>query len=130
MEPAKGLDMTKLESKQQEMRERQSWKPKPNTAGFQNPRAGFIYFIATVDRQFVKIGWSISPRSRLPDLQTACPYELILLGRHAGTQQDETALHCQFAARRVRRNGEWFHLAPELTEYITTMTIQSELWTV
>lgn len=98
----------------------------------------YVYFIRPGDAPVVKIGSTISPlQGRLQALQTANYQSLHVLGaidikkRHGLTSDNrvellklaqamERELHSTFAPRRIR--GEWFHLTPELDQYIQLHT--------
>jgi hypothetical protein len=72
-----------------------------------------IYFIRDEATQVIKIGYTAGDgESRLRDLQTGCPGELVVLLEIEGSKQDETAWHQRFAAARER--GEWFRPVAEL----------------
>ena len=73
-----------------------------------------IYFIQA--KQFVKIGYSVDPKSRLEDLQTANPVKLKLLATMPGGFQTEAELHKIFGKRRANR--EWFRYDGILKECI------------
>lgn len=75
-------------------------------------RASTIYFIQIGESGPVKIGVSFDPLDRLRQVQTASPEEVRLLACCLGTEQDEAALHEQFARHRIR--GEWFRPVPAL----------------
>ena len=66
-----------------------------------------VYFMQAGEGGPVKIGFSHDPRVRRRSLQTALPWELIMLAvRPNATIEDEKALHGQFRHCRIR--GEWF----------------------
>jgi hypothetical protein len=70
-----------------------------------------VYFVRMGD--FVKIGYSATPKDRIASLQTGCPQPLEVLGIwNAGTKTDEKAYHERFAAHRT--HGEWFHAVPDI----------------
>lgn len=73
-----------------------------------------IYFIATQDRQAIKIGYSGNVADRLATLQTGSPIPLVLVATMPGTQTQEQRLHAQFD----RINGEWFRPTSKLIRYI------------
>lgn len=77
-----------------------------------------IYFIQS--KQYVKIGFSDNPESRLRDLQTGSPHKLKLLATMPGCYQTETELHKVFADRRI--NGEWFRYDGMLKECIIAIS--------
>ena len=79
---------------------------------------GRIYFIRGGD--FLKIGYSINPLSRLSSIQTACPFELELLAHFPGTLQDEIAIMSLFARYHIR--GEWFRCHPKILDYVDSRT--------
>jgi hypothetical protein len=80
-----------------------------------------VYFVQC-DR-FVKIGYAHDVRVRLKALQTASPFPLKPLGFMACPSEDlakieEADLHRRFAAYRLEHRTEWFHLSPEITQFI------------
>ena len=84
-----------------------------------DPRArsmarGFIYFIS--DGDFIKIGFATDWRARRKELQIANPRLLTPLLILEGGHRMERHLHWLFRDHRI--NGEWFHPAPALLEYI------------
>lgn len=70
---------------------------------------GFVYIIQIRDDGPFKIGWALDPQKRLAELQTACPYKLVLRHVRSGDKALEGQLHRQLASQRL--SGEWF--APE-----------------
>lgn len=80
---------------------------------------GYVYFIEMGD--FIKIGWSAWPPTRRENLQTANPYDLVMLGAFPGTPDNEQSLHRMFA--RFHRRGEWFRKSPTLLAYIAWLKI-------
>lgn len=71
-----------------------------------------IYFVREPATRTIKIGFAENPFRRFVALQTACPYELTLIGVIPGGRAGEAELHRRFKKYRVR--GEWFRDAPEL----------------
>ena len=93
-------------------------------------KAQIVYFIRC--QQFVKIGISKNPAARLqqirrgggshfPRLLDVETSELI--ATEAGGFAREKELHARFA--HLRHTGEWFTEAPELTEYIESLSERS-----
>lgn len=79
----------------------------------------FVYLVATVqDGQFmapVKVGLSVSPKARVEALQTACPFELGLVGAISYPTREiamrmEDCFHSTQKEHRLR--GEWFDIPP------------------
>jgi len=68
--------------------------------------ADYVYFIQSGSDGPVKIGRSIKPKRRLPQLQTGNPDELILRHVIPGDLAAEQRLHHRFEPARIR--GEWF----------------------
>lgn len=75
------------------------------------PQTELTYFVQGDDK--VKIGKSVDPVRRLPELQTGSPVLLKLL---AVTVTPEPILHARFAHSRA--HGEWFYLSPDIQKYI------------
>lgn len=79
----------------------------------------FVYVIALRDGQEIKgpikVGISSNPRARVASLQTACPFDLVLVREFRFPNREialqfEDAFHTTQAKHRTR--GEWFDLAP------------------
>lgn len=85
-----------------------------------------VYFIKAEGHSVVKIGSAICPESRLRELQTASPFCLILLGIEPGGMPREKELHRQFAAQRIRLDGEWFRIEGSLSEYLDQLRGQAK----
>lgn len=79
-----------------------------------------VYFIATADEQFLKIGCSVDVESRLKNLQTSQHARLRLLGIIEGDEEVEAQWHRRF--RHLRQSGEWFRYTGDLRD-----AIQSEV---
>lgn len=84
-----------------------------------------IYFIATSDRQFCKIGKAIAPHDRLAALQTGCPFELELLATRAEPDAFERQCHRHFADRRHFR--EWFSFDAAMLEEFLALRFDPKL---
>ena len=76
-----------------------------------------IYFIGCND-QYVKIGVSGSPYSRIDELQVGNPYDLTILKTVDVSNKAEAYLHNKFS--HLHHRGEWFNLNSDLREYIAT----------
>lgn len=74
-----------------------------------------VYFVTCREANAVKIGFSIEPAARLPEIQWGCPLTLTLEAVMPGDHQDEVRLHRWFADDRI--TGEWFRLS-EMLELI------------
>ncbi len=82
--------------------------------------ARLVYVIQRPSANEVKIGISSDPESRLAGLRSASGSPLILVAVLDGGRSRELELHEQFAAHR--KSGEWFHEAPEITEWIAGLS--------
>jgi hypothetical protein len=73
-----------------------------------------IYFIGQGTDGPIKIGYTrdLSIRKRLASLQTANPFELIVIGTRPGGPMDEDVLHTKLDRFRLR--GEWFQRCEEV----------------
>lgn len=70
----------------------------------------YVYALAASDR--IKIGFSDQPNNRMREIQTGCPYPLLLLctqefDTENAARAREKELHNKFEQRRA--HGEWFH---------------------
>jgi hypothetical protein len=81
-------------------------------------RTGTYVYFAACDG-FVKIGIAKNVEKRLRELQIGCPHKLDLIGLVEGGREIEAAYHKRF--RKLRASGEWFRLAPPLTDEITRL---------
>jgi len=74
----------------------------------------YVYFLKCGD--FVKIGVSKKPRSRLLTLASSVPYDVELLIMLTGDRALERFLHRQFSNHHHRH--EWFHMHDDILEFI------------
>ena len=70
------------------------------------PADEFVYFIQVAGNGPIKIGYSNNPLSRLQNLQTQCPFKLVLLFAIPGGRLLERQLLREFAPCNI--HGEWF----------------------
>lgn len=86
-----------------------------------------VYFLRC--GPYVKIGYSVNPHSRVNQLRngdaTKCPADIdrkdiTLVQTEPGGRDREYQLHQQF--KHLHHWGEWFTEAPELTEYIESLS--------
>ncbi|MEM8972258.1 MAG: GIY-YIG nuclease family protein [Pseudomonadota bacterium] len=68
----------------------------------------FVYFIATKDQKYCKIGITTHWPYRFYDLQHACPLDLASIAVFPGTEHGEKLLHRRF--KTVHHRGEWFRV--------------------
>jgi hypothetical protein len=71
-----------------------------------------VYFVTCREANAVKIGFSVQPRARLPEIQWGCPLRLTLEAVMPGNHEEEARLHRWFADDRI--TGEWFRLTEML----------------
>lgn len=88
---------------------------------------GPVYFFRC--GAYIKIGYSVNPRTRMNQLRngdkTKCPEgidrkAIVLVETEPGGRGREYELHRQF--KHLHHWGEWFTEAPELTEYIESLS--------
>jgi hypothetical protein len=94
-------------------------QPQQRSARRARGRDGYVYFIATPCRRFVKIGFSTMPGARLAQINGNTPEKCTMIGCVPATRSYERTMHRVFEEHR--HNGEWFNLAPEITEHIRRM---------
>lgn len=75
-----------------------------------------LYFIKEEGSNYVKIGSSRTPGTRLMFLQVANPRKLKLLKMIDAGKGGESACHRLFDPERVR--GEWFYFSDELEKFL------------
>lgn len=73
-----------------------------------------IYFMKL--NEFVKIGYSAKPKTRLAEIRVASPYPVDIIGVMEGTRYDEARLHTRFDPHH--HGGDWFRLVPEIETFI------------
>jgi len=81
---------------------------------------GYVYFIQGQCGGAIKIGYSLTPSSRLKTLQTGYPDTLKMLLVIPGDESIEHALHRQFEGARLK--GEWFRPDELLIEKIKELS--------
>jgi hypothetical protein len=67
-----------------------------------------VYFATCRAANAVKIGSSVDPWGRLPEIQAGCPLDLVLEAILPGGIEEEFSFHARFSDDRIR--GEWFVL--------------------
>lgn len=88
---------------------------------------GFVYFIQAVQGGLIKIGWAVSPESRLQYFQSFCPVKLCIIYAFPGTRTDENQCHKRFSHHRQR--GEWFADCEEIRDFIANMEVAAYVQT-
>jgi len=83
----------------------------------------FVYFIADLEKDVVKIGTSKNPKFRLKQLQTSNSNRLALLGYVEGNVSKERYLQTYF--RKYWLSGEWFKLDKDnsIIDYINSVNL-------
>ena len=80
-----------------------------------------IYAIEAVGSEFIKFGVSgfQSPGHRLGQLQTGCPYELVVRATASWPDREEFRIHRYLQELHVR--GEWFRFGPRTYAVLEAM---------
>jgi len=78
--------------------------------------SAYIYFIASEDYNYLKIGFSKNPSSRLAELQASQPQALVYLGSGSANRERFEDLMRKFEHLLVRSG--WFSFTPELQKHI------------
>jgi hypothetical protein len=82
-----------------------------------------VYFLQA--GPFIKIGYTSCPlKSRIEQLKTGCPYEIVPLATMAGDITTERQLHRRF--QKYRANLEWFHACEQLIGFIRENAVMME----
>lgn len=81
----------------------------------------FVYFVATGDAAYVKVGITSNLKNRLRQLQHHHPTKLKLLKSfsHSDARAEERELLARF--HDIRVEGEWLKSTPELQQYIESL---------
>lgn len=79
----------------------------------------YVYFIATEDLTFLKIGTAGQVHYRMESIQTGCPLKLRLIGAIRGYTSTERQLHKLFA--RYRTQGEWFKIQGPVRSFVNAI---------
>jgi len=82
---------------------------------------GFTYFVRS--GEFIKIGQSMEPNTRIKGLQTGFPEPLEVLVIVPCSIIQEMDAHAKFA--HLRTSGEWFLAVPELLDFIETLKAET-----
>lgn len=69
-----------------------------------------VYFATCREANAVKIGSSVDPFGRLPEIQQGCPLVITVEAILPGGHEEEFAFHRRFSDERIR--GEWFTITP------------------
>jgi hypothetical protein len=79
---------------------------------------GYLYIIQCEGTDCYKIGIAKNVTSRLKEMQTGCPYRLILINKWYVDRMllREQVLHRHLSTQKTR--GEWFILTPDIIENI------------
>lgn len=77
-----------------------------------------VYFIRMVGADFVKIGISEFPHTRLEQLQAGSPMPLEIVAMEYGGRNHEQALHKRFSDQHARQ--EWFTFSGPIAEHLAT----------
>jgi len=75
-----------------------------------------IYFLQPAGQTHIKIGYTKDLKRRINELQTSCPYKLVLLGMIEGDISIEQHIHKHL--QHYRLGGEWFRGTNFVIEYI------------
>ena len=77
---------------------------------------GFIYMVEC--EGFIKIGVASNVQDRLANMQTGCPFPLVLLTSFVSAcpYEDEESIHALLEEYRVR--GEWFRLPEPMVMHL------------
>jgi hypothetical protein len=79
----------------------------------------YVYFIATEDGRFVKIGLSREPEARCQSIQVGLPVAVSVIAVIPGDRREEKRLQYRF--RRDRAREEWFHFTREIRRFVDAL---------
>lgn len=80
---------------------------------------GYVYFCKNGRRKQVKIGFGVSYKDRIANLNVASPEDLKVLAVMPGDRKAEGELHTRFRKYHIR--GEWFKLEGDLADFIAAL---------
>jgi hypothetical protein len=83
-----------------------------------------VYFVTCREANAVKIGYSVEPRARLPEIQWGCPLPLTLEAVMPGDHAEERRFHRWFEDDRI--TGEWFRLTDMIELVIKNNAVPHE----
>lgn len=81
---------------------------------------GYIYFVQC--GEFVKIGYTANPNSRMSKFKTNNPYECRLVALIDGGKIIEAQMHERFA--EFHHRGEWYRCGDALMSFIASLSEQ------
>lgn len=84
--------------------------------------AAYTFFIVTEDYQYLKIGFSKNPRSRLIELQASRPQNLLYLGCFGSSHERFVDICLKFEHLLVRKG--WYRFSDEVQKYIDEVLSQ------
>ncbi len=87
------------------------------------PSGPVVYFVKTSGHDFVKIGFTANLAYRLCRLQTASPFELMLLLAYRADRTHKQELHGRFNKDRLRNSSEWFRYSREIREFVSAVSM-------
>ena len=85
-----------------------------------------VYFIYVREMNAVKIGYTKNLLHRFPNIQTATPAELELLGVVDGDTRVERQFHKKFERHHI--HGEWYRFSDEIDFLVKTQAYIPEYW--
>lgn len=71
-----------------------------------------VYMVRRKGSDFVKIGWAVNVATRIYQMQTGSPEELVVIRLLHGTKADEIIIQNRFIQHHVR--AEWFLFCDEM----------------
>jgi hypothetical protein len=83
-----------------------------------------VYFAVCREANAVKIGSSLDPFGRLPEIQLGCPLPITIEAVRPGNSEQEFELHRRFADDRIR--GEWFRITPMIEAIMAASPVSSQ----
>lgn len=78
---------------------------------------GKVYFIATEDMKYCKVGWSRNPCSRLDQIKVCSPFKINLIATIDDPERTRELYYHQLFANE-RMNGEWFYVTGSLRSFL------------
>jgi hypothetical protein len=80
--------------------------------------SGYLYFVEAIGLGKIRIGFSHEPEKLLAELFPSLPFELRLIGKIPGAEEEQKEIHSMLEDMHFK--GEWFFATKKVRELIKT----------